>query len=155
MSGASRQRGFVRRVASALTPDAIEQIAQRVAELLRDDRPDVRSPEPARRLLDAARLARLLGVTRQWVYEHANELGAVRLGDGSRPRLRFDPAVATQVLERRRRGGLPDAPPPSSPGVGRPRRRRTSVPLLPVAGPAQGDRRIVRRVRSVIGWRRR
>ncbi len=38
-------------------------------------------------LVDAAEIARLHGKTRSWVYEHAGELGAVRLGSGPRPRL--------------------------------------------------------------------
>ena len=46
--------------------------------------------------LDAKTVAELLGVERGWVYEHANELGASRIGSGSRPRLRFPP----DVLER-------------------------------------------------------
>ena len=39
--------------------------------------------------LDAQEVARRLGVSREWVYEHAQELGATRLGSGRRPRLRF------------------------------------------------------------------
>jgi hypothetical protein len=50
-------------------------------------------------LLDAAAVARMLGVTRGWVYEHAAELGAIRLGAGSRPRLRFDPLRVGMALE--------------------------------------------------------
>lgn len=49
-------------------------------------------------LMTAAELARRLGVARSYVYEHAGRLGAVRLGDGKRPRLRFDPRVARQAL---------------------------------------------------------
>lgn len=41
--------------------------------------------------LDAKAVAELLGVERGWVYEHADELGASRIGSGSRPRLRFPP----------------------------------------------------------------
>jgi hypothetical protein len=75
-----------------LTPDAIEQIARRVVDLLReDDRPD------AGRYVDAATLAAELGVERDWVYAHADELGALRLG-GPNGRLRFDlPAVVEQL----------------------------------------------------------
>ena len=51
-------------------------------------------PQP---LVDAAALARHLGVARSFVYDHADRLGAIRLGDGPRPRLRFD------VDEARRR----------------------------------------------------
>jgi len=41
-------------------------------------------------LVDAATLARELGVSRDYVYDHRDELGGRRIGDGERPRLRFD-----------------------------------------------------------------
>jgi len=41
--------------------------------------------------LDAADVANQLGVKRKWVYEHASELGATRIGNGPRLRLRFPP----------------------------------------------------------------
>jgi ATP-dependent exoDNAse (exonuclease V) alpha subunit len=64
------------------------------------------------------------------VYAHADELGAIRLGDGPRPRLRFDPAAVTQRLQPRR--GRVSAPLPSTPvGAG--------VPLHPI-GPARPRR---------------
>jgi hypothetical protein len=46
-------------------------------------------PERVEPLVDAVEIARLFGRTRSWVYEHAGELGAVRLGSGPRPRLGF------------------------------------------------------------------
>jgi hypothetical protein len=67
-----------------LDPEDIESIAARVAELLREQ-----TPSTASRLADAAEVARELGVDRDWVYAHAEELGATRLG-GARGRLRFD-----------------------------------------------------------------
>lgn len=54
-----------------------------------------RTREP---LIDASALAVELGVSRDWVYEHATELGALRLGSGPKARLRFDPAVARDAL---------------------------------------------------------
>ncbi len=45
---------------------------------------------PSAPLVDAAELARRLGIERSWVYAHASELGALRLGRGPRARLRFD-----------------------------------------------------------------
>ena len=59
------------------------------------------SPEFASRvapLVDANELARLLSVSRDYVYEHADELGALRLSNGPRARLRFDPDVARAAL---------------------------------------------------------
>jgi hypothetical protein len=49
-------------------------------------------------LLDAATVARQLGRSRAWVYEHASELGAIRLGGGERPRLGFSPAAVAAYL---------------------------------------------------------
>ena len=71
-----------------LHPDDVEAIARRTAELLRDL--DAGAPGHRAQLVDAAEIARRFGVERGWVYAHANELGAVRLGTGRRPRLRFD-----------------------------------------------------------------
>src|ERR671932_2799163 len=90
-----------------LHPADIDAIAQRVVVLLRDEQ-----PEPAARLVDVAGLASLLGVDRSWVYAHAKELHAIRLG-GPRGRIRFDLAVVLRALNaerprpaqvRRRRG---------------------------------------------------
>jgi predicted DNA-binding transcriptional regulator AlpA len=63
-------------------------VAARVIEILNDQG---FSPQPPRQTewLDALEVARRLGVSREWVYEHAEELGAARLGSGRRPRLRF------------------------------------------------------------------
>src|SRR5215467_10832803 len=40
-------------------------------------------------LVEVGTVARYLGVDPAWVYAHADELGARRLGSGARPRLRF------------------------------------------------------------------
>jgi len=74
-----------------LNPDVIEQIARRVVALLQGN--DAARP---RRYVDAATLADALCVERDWVYSHADELGALRLGPNGR--LRFDlPAVVQQL----------------------------------------------------------
>jgi hypothetical protein len=67
-----------------LDPADIEQIARQVADLI-----GATQARPSGRFIDAAELAALLGVERDWVYAHANALGAIRLG-GPRGRLRFD-----------------------------------------------------------------
>jgi hypothetical protein len=97
-----------RRAAGELAPDTIEQIAQRVAQLLRHE-PDSLDDGPSKPpvLMDAEQLARRFGLTRAWVYENAGRLGAIPLSDGPRPRLRFDPEVAGQALRTRRRRGEP------------------------------------------------
>lgn len=81
-----------------LNAAAIEQIAQRVVELLRED-----NQTGPGRYVDAATLASELGVERDWVYAHAEELGALRLG-GPNGRLRFD---LLEVLEQLRSGEQP------------------------------------------------
>ena len=74
--------------------------------------PAAGTPPPVR-LVDAATLARALGVERSWVYAHAKELHAIRLG-GKHGRLRFDLAKYTARLNaerpmRRRTGSHPAA----------------------------------------------
>lgn len=56
------------------------------------------------RLLTTADVADLLAVSAEWVREHATEFGAIRVGDGPRGELRFEPARVTEALERRRLG---------------------------------------------------
>jgi predicted DNA-binding transcriptional regulator AlpA len=54
-------------------------------------------------LLNARQVAERLGVSRDWVYEHATELGAIRIGRGPRPRLRFPPDLGISVQENKPR----------------------------------------------------
>lgn len=72
-------------------------------------------------LVTAATLAGLLGVSRDYVYEHATDLGALRLGDGPRARLRFDPDRARAALV-----GTPSPPPAAAPS--RQHRRTATTP---------------------------
>lgn len=115
-----------------LPPEALELLAQRVADLV-SDRVAAGSP-----LVDAEALAHFLNVERSYVYEHANELGAVRLGDGPRARLRFDVAEAKRRLTCSISRGSEG---PASRVVEPIRRRRrtrplgTSTTLLPTRGP--------------------
>jgi hypothetical protein len=81
-----------------LEPQTVEAIAQRVVELLQQ------RAVPGRELVDAGELARRMGVDRSWVYTHAIELGAVKLGGGPRPRLRFDPMDAIERIRERATG---------------------------------------------------
>lgn len=69
----------------------VEAVARRVAELLSGRAPDVQA------MVDAAFVARELSVERDWVYDHATQLGGVRLG-GPRGRLRFDMSVVRDRL---------------------------------------------------------
>jgi hypothetical protein len=74
-----------------LTPGEIEAIVSRAGEILRSKaggRPA--PPQPGTRLVTAAEVAEWCGVERSWVYAHAEQLGARKIGTGERPRLRFD-----------------------------------------------------------------
>jgi hypothetical protein len=95
-----------------LEPAEIEAIAQRVAELLRGIEP------PPVRYVDAARVAQVLDVEREWVYAHARQLGAFRLG-GPQGRLRFDLDHVKQALAQ---PAAPDAQPVPAQPPGRHRR---------------------------------
>jgi hypothetical protein len=112
----------------------VEAIARRVAELVLEG-----TSAPARsELIDAAELARRFGVDRGWVYAHANELGVVRLGAGSRPRLRFEPATVIAALASY--SASQESDPSTRPSQRRSPRRPPSaiasgVPLLPVREP--------------------
>lgn len=115
---------------SSITLDdaSIDAIARRVVELLHG--------EQATDLVDAATLARVLGVSRGYVYEHVDRLGGVRLGDGPKARLRFDvekarAAKASGTSSRRATAAQ------SRTATEKPRGRRrarlgTSVALLPI-----------------------
>jgi hypothetical protein len=113
--------------------DALDRLADLLAERLAV-RLSGLAPARAEPLVDAAEIARLHGKTRSWVYEHAGELGAVRLGSGRRPRLGFSTARVAAALEKVDKPAtrlLPEPPPP--------RRRRqcasrtaTGAPLLHV-----------------------
>jgi hypothetical protein len=109
-----------------LDPQTTEAIARRVVGLLE------KRGLQNRELIDAAELARRFGIERAWVYSHAIELGAVKLGGGAKPRLRFDPEVAAQVL--RRVGDEPAADPPARSGkrAGQPRGSEGQAELLPI-----------------------
>jgi hypothetical protein len=103
-----------------LAHEDIELIAARVVELLRGVRMDSE-------LVDAAEVARRLGVSRESVYEHADALGAIRVGNGVRPRLRFDLALVAERL----RPQSPAKPEPTTAKARRPRPGRDAE-LLPI-----------------------
>ena len=84
-----------RRIAVDLTPQAVEQVAQRVAQLLGDRAQ--RQPD----LITAGELARRLRVERPWIYKHRHLLGGQRIGDGPKAPWRFDLETAKAALARR------------------------------------------------------
>jgi hypothetical protein len=109
-----------------LGPEAVEKIARRVVELL-----EQRGLQQ-RELVDATELAKRFGIERSWVYSHAIELGAVKLGNGTKPRLRFDPEVAARVLRKVGEESAADPPTRSGERAGQPRRSEGRVRLLPI-----------------------
>ena len=86
-----------RRVEVDLTPDAVEQIANRVVSLLREQ-----PPSPGPRPLTAGQLAYYLGFDRAWVYKHRHMLGGERIGDGPKAPWRFDLDTAKAALAKHR-----------------------------------------------------
>jgi len=91
------------------------------------------------RLVTPAELAAFLVVDRSYVYEHAHELGAIRLGSGPRARMRFDlqdvkGRLGAATCLAGRESGSREAT--SSAGSRGRRRRRTgtNVELLPIRG---------------------
>jgi hypothetical protein len=79
-----------------LSPEDVEAVARRTVELLHG------AQGTTFRLVDARELAVLLGVQPNFVYAHATELGAMRLGSGQKARIRFDVDRARQALAARR-----------------------------------------------------
>ncbi|MGN6556679.1 MAG: hypothetical protein ACTHLH_01540 [Solirubrobacterales bacterium] len=80
-----------------LAPESIEALACHLAQLLAAESPAPEAARARKKMLSAAEVAELFSVSRRWVYDNAEALGARRLGSGRRPRLRFDP---DEVAER-------------------------------------------------------
>jgi hypothetical protein len=84
--------------------DAIaERAARRVVQLLDGHVPG------AYELLGPKDLARALNVSLDYVYAHAADLGAMRLGDGPKARLRFDLRSAQRAMKAHERPRSPIA----------------------------------------------
>lgn len=88
-----------------LDEHTIDQLAQRVAAIIQPTHAGSQPAGPSRgksagQLLSAAQVAERFNVDREWVYAHAERLGAMRLGAGPRPRLRFDPDRVAAYLHQ-------------------------------------------------------
>lgn len=126
--------------AARLHPDDLAQIiertARRVVELQRE------APESSAdaRLLSPAEVAIRTGRSVDWVREHADDLGVLRVGDGPKPRLYFRAAAVDAHLSRLGECGRVTGPAqPAS--LASPRRKpsRQANPtddLLPIRGHA-------------------
>jgi hypothetical protein len=144
----TRRRGLgamARQVAVDLTPQAVEQVAARVAALLQRQQQSAETlgTKEQQGFLNVAQLARHLGLNPAWVYEHADELGAIRIGDGPKARIRFDLHTAKEALRQNQASRTP------APGNVKPRKPRrspaspysTDAPLLEIRDPyARGVR---------------
>lgn len=116
----------------------VEAVAQRTAELV-VERLAAASVRPVGRV-DAHVVAAALGMSVEWVRDHADELGAERRGDGPRPRLRFDLEVAVERAAARSVSKRPEATDPSVPSAKRRRRPSAEAELLPIRRPNGGQR---------------
>lgn len=75
-----------------LTSDehAIRALAEALVDVLEERGLFTRKDEPPGRVLKVADVAKLLGRSPHWVYEHAAERGAFRFTNGPRARIGFD-----------------------------------------------------------------
>lgn len=113
--------------------DELERLADEIADRLLL-RLSGLMPTQAEPLVDAAEIARIYGKTRTWVYEHAGELGAIRLGSGPRPRLAFSLRRVAASLQKANEPTPASQPEPAQPRRRRQRLNRTAAgaPLLHV-----------------------
>src|SRR5215208_1064828 len=120
-------------------PVQVEQLADLVAERLAprlmealDDRLGLMSSRgDAPTLVDVHEIARLTGMSERWAYDHARQIGGVKLGDTKRARWRFDPNKALALLAER----YGEPTPAATPRLER-RELPGDAPLLPVRGRA-------------------
>jgi hypothetical protein len=119
---------------AALADAMVDRLAERLdaqfADLIATKLADHLADRAAGELIDAKELSDRIGRSRDFVYEHAADLGAIPLGSGPRPRLAFR---WPQVLDRidQIKAAAPSSPPIAPP---RPRHRRPDATLLPIRG---------------------
>ena len=106
-----------------LCPESVKEIAHCIVELLQGE-------SIGGELIDTAEVARRLGVSRAFVYQHAAELGAIRLSDSPKAHLRFDPATLRERLNPSPRRSMETPQPPNRRLV----RNARSTNLLPIKG---------------------
>jgi hypothetical protein len=120
-----------------LSDAQLDYIAEQVVEHLRPTGPSARHTG---RLVDAATLAGVLGISRDCVYTHTSELGGKRIGSGPRGRLRFDLDSALSAWTSRRHSkeshGLKRPAPTGNPARRHHKRMGSAPELLPIRGSA-------------------
>jgi hypothetical protein len=85
---------------SAAESRFVDAIARRVIELLDASRGAgaAASATEGEACLTVSQVAARYRVSRSWVYAHQRDLGAMRLGEGPRARLRFDAKVVADAI---------------------------------------------------------
>lgn len=116
-----------------LHPDIIDAVARRFLELVRQETTATGADPPD--LLTVAEVAARLRMSPKWVYAHQRRLGVIKLGDGPKARLRFDPRAVEELRQADAEPDLTAVPPGRPPKVKRSRRRLVSRPL-PAVDPA-------------------
>jgi hypothetical protein len=118
--------GLTAELLEALDDTTLDQLASRIADKLADRLATHQTGE----LINANELAHRIGRGRDYVYANADHLGAIRLGDGPRPRLAFRwPHVLEHITTAT---PAPTSKPKTT--TTRPRRKHPEPPLLPVRG---------------------
>ena len=86
-----------------MNPDQFASLARRLDRIERkvDVNVAAAKPEHVVGLLTAKEKAIELQTSTEWVRRHADELGAIRLGDGPKARLRFRPGPPTSCWANR------------------------------------------------------
>ena len=106
--------------ASAAETRIVDAIARRVVELLEGNgsrsTDATVTADASGTCLTVSQVAARYRVSRSWVYAHQRELGAMRLGDGPRARLRFDARVVAEAIAAFDRRQAPGEPPRSRGG---------------------------------------
>ena len=117
--------------ASPTLGDVLVELRQLRAEVTELRQQANNATAPQARLVSAAALAAELGVSRQWVYQHRDELGAAALGTGPKPRLRFNVDTARRALDAAD-GATTTTQPKAATGRKRTRRQTTAGSILKV-----------------------
>lgn len=122
------------RGASSAESEFIDAVARRIVELLesgRGKRPFA-SSDGGGECLTVGQVAERYRVSRSWVYAHQRQLGAIRMGSGSRPPLRFDSHLVAEAIAAMAQRAPADLGPAEPGGRGRELRL---IPFEPVDQP--------------------
>lgn len=110
-------------------PVFVDAIARRLHELQQQPIRPI-AVRTAGELMTVAEVAKHLRVNPKWVYAHQKELGAIKLSDGPKARLRFDISIIeTRLGELRAAKPAPSSPHERTQVTVRKRRRLQSRPL--------------------------